>query len=337
MTDTITTAMSRYEGLEFDTAGVAVPKKPAQAILLADFLTRHGMAFGHTMDTAIGAIMKGMELGKPPTWALQNIAVIRGKPAIWGAGLKALAMEHPACGNRLLSGCYNAPEIGGVVGAVNDGEGDIWTMRRELQHELEIRFKAMSERQRQQPGYFCGWAVAMRGDVVAVSLFDSNDAEMAGLGGKGSMYEKWPRRMLAARAVGFLIRDLFPEAMVTDMTREEADDEERIASAPRVSQVITRSAADLVTPTEQDSAPIDTEYSEVQTIQNVNQEPAPEEEDIEAEDKRLRSELKDLMAAITASGRDASKEIAQLSGGRSWRVLSMVERRKIVDDARKMV
>lgn len=334
MTDPITTSMARYEGLEFDTAGVAVPKKPAQAILLADFLTRHGMAFGHTMDTAIGAIMKGMELGKPPTWALQNIAVIRGKPAIWGAGLKALAMEHPACANRLLSGCYSAPEIGSVVGTANDGEGDVWEMRRELQHELAIRFKAMPERQRQQPGYFCGWAVAMRGDVVAVSLFDSNDAEMAGLGGKGSMYEKWPRRMLAARAVGFLIRDLFPEAMVTDMTREEADDEERLAAAPRVSQVVTRSAADLITVEEQSAAPIDTEYSEVET---VHQEPVAPEEDLEAEDKRLRGELKDLMAAITASGRDASKEIAHLSGGRSWRVLSMVERRKIVDDARRLV
>lgn len=42
------------------------------------------------------AIQMGMELGLPPLQALQNIAVINGRPAVWGDSLLALARAHPA-------------------------------------------------------------------------------------------------------------------------------------------------------------------------------------------------------------------------------------------------
>lgn len=325
MSDGITSAMARYEGLEFNN-GVAIPQKPAQAILLADFLVSHGMSFGHTVQTAIGAIMKGMELGKPPTWALQNIAIIRGKPAIWGAGLKGLGMEHPECRNRFLSGCYSGPEIASIIGrkASTSPETDMEVMRAELAGELAVRFQALSEKQRQQPGYFCGWAVAMRGETVAVSLFDSLDADTAGLGGKGSMYEKWPRRMLSARAIGFLIRDLFPESMVTDMTREEAEDEERV-SVRQVSPTV-RSTADLVEPTPVEAEPIETEYQEV----HAPPQPEPRSSEDEAS---LRQRLKVAMAKMTEAGVDAKTTVAGMSGGRSWRDLTLHEQRQVVDAA----
>lgn len=325
MSDGITSAMARYEGLEFNN-GVAIPQKPAQTILLADFLVSHGMSFGHTVQTAIGAIMKGMELGKPPTWALQNIAIIRGKPAIWGAGLKGLGMEHPECRNRFLSGCYSGPEIASITGRETGAspETDMEIMRHELAGELAVRFQALSEKQRQQPGYFCGWAVAMRGGTVAVSLFDSLDADTAGLGGKGSMYEKWPRRMLSARAIGFLIRDLFPESMVTDMTREEAEDEERVSVTRHVAAPV-RTAADLVEPTTVATEPIEVEYQEVHTPQ-----PEPRNSDDEV---ALRQRLRVAMAKMTEAGVDAKMTVAGMSGGRSWRDLTLHEQRQVVEAA----
>lgn len=43
------------------------------------------------------AVQMGMELGLPPLQALQNIAVVNGRPAVWGDSLMAIARAHPAC------------------------------------------------------------------------------------------------------------------------------------------------------------------------------------------------------------------------------------------------
>lgn len=43
------------------------------------------------------AIMMGMEVGLTPMMAMQSIAVINGKPSIWGDGLLALAMSSDMC------------------------------------------------------------------------------------------------------------------------------------------------------------------------------------------------------------------------------------------------
>lgn len=43
------------------------------------------------------AIQYGMEIGLKPLQAVQNIAVINGRPAIWGDALIALVMGNPLC------------------------------------------------------------------------------------------------------------------------------------------------------------------------------------------------------------------------------------------------
>jgi hypothetical protein len=43
------------------------------------------------------AIQMGMEVGLPPMAALQNIAVINGRPSIWGAAALAVVKAHPDC------------------------------------------------------------------------------------------------------------------------------------------------------------------------------------------------------------------------------------------------
>ena len=46
-------------------------------------------------DTAIAMLM-GLELGLNPMQAIQNIAVINGRPSIWGDALLALVQNHPS-------------------------------------------------------------------------------------------------------------------------------------------------------------------------------------------------------------------------------------------------
>ncbi|NOY72935.1 MAG: hypothetical protein GXP14_11265 [Gammaproteobacteria bacterium] len=41
------------------------------------------------------AVQMGSEIGLPPMQALQNIAVINGRPCVWGDALPALAKAHP--------------------------------------------------------------------------------------------------------------------------------------------------------------------------------------------------------------------------------------------------
>lgn len=43
------------------------------------------------------AVQMGAEVGLPPTQALQNIAVINGRPALWGDAVLALVMASPEC------------------------------------------------------------------------------------------------------------------------------------------------------------------------------------------------------------------------------------------------
>jgi RecT family len=43
------------------------------------------------------AIQMGMELGLPPMQALQNIAVINGRPAVWGDAMLALVRSNASC------------------------------------------------------------------------------------------------------------------------------------------------------------------------------------------------------------------------------------------------
>ncbi len=48
-------------------------------------------------DDVLVAFQMGAELGLRPLQALQNIAVINGRPAVWGDAMLALVLSHPDC------------------------------------------------------------------------------------------------------------------------------------------------------------------------------------------------------------------------------------------------
>ncbi|MGI4827768.1 MAG: recombinase RecT [Janthinobacterium lividum] len=81
------------------------------------------------------AVQYGMELGLPPMQALQAIAVINGRPSMWGDAVLAVVMSHPA---------YEWHT------EVVDGEGDaragVFTIKRRGQEEHVARFSVADAR-----------------------------------------------------------------------------------------------------------------------------------------------------------------------------------------------
>jgi hypothetical protein len=131
------------------------------------------------------AIQAGAEIGLSPMQALQSIAVINGRPTIWGDAALALVQASPVCE-------YVTEEIE----EGKDGEAlvAICTAKRR--------------------GY----------PKPTVSRFSVADAKKAGLWGKTGPWTQYPKRMLQLRARGFALRDAFPDVLKGLVTAEEAQD-----------------------------------------------------------------------------------------------------------------
>jgi len=75
------------------------PQNMPELFKLAEIVASSSMApksyIGKPQDTAV-AMMMGMELGLNPMQAIQNIAIINGKPSVWGDAMLALVQNHPA-------------------------------------------------------------------------------------------------------------------------------------------------------------------------------------------------------------------------------------------------
>jgi hypothetical protein len=106
------------------------------------------------------AMAMGYQLGFPVEQSLQDIAVINGRPCLWGDGLLAVAISHHACEYINESPILN--EQGRIV------------------------------------GYTC--KVKRKGHDEHVKQFTVEDAKCAGLLGKGGVWQNYPSRMLQMRA-----------------------------------------------------------------------------------------------------------------------------------------
>lgn len=69
-----------------------IPQDVEQVFRLANAISKSGLAPSTMKDPEklVVAIMHGLEIGLPPMQAVQRIAVINGRPAIWGDALPAL-------------------------------------------------------------------------------------------------------------------------------------------------------------------------------------------------------------------------------------------------------
>lgn len=126
----------------------------------------------------------GAEIGLSLMQALQNIAVINGKPTIYGDAALAVVQAHPHYINHREW----------WEGSIKDGSRTA----------------------------YC--AVTRRGSPEHVVAFSMEDAKKASLWGKSGPWSQYPDRMLQMRARGFAIRDKFADALKGIITREEAED-----------------------------------------------------------------------------------------------------------------
>lgn len=97
--DTVTTAPNRLPA-ERPQAGVDLwnPSTLDQAMKLAEMVANSDLVpkdFRGKPGNVLIAMQMGRELGMPPLMALQNIAVINGRPAIWGDLQLAVVIKHP--------------------------------------------------------------------------------------------------------------------------------------------------------------------------------------------------------------------------------------------------
>ena len=131
------------------------------------------------------ALQMGAEIGLPPMSALQNTAVINGRPGIYGDAALALVRA-----SGLLE-YYKEEMIG------NKTSGD---------------------------DYSCKVTVKRFGYEEATEEFTIDDAKRAGLWNKAGPWTQYPKRMLKFRARGFILRDHFGDVLKGFKTTEELQD-----------------------------------------------------------------------------------------------------------------
>jgi len=126
----------------------------------------------------------GYQVGLSPEQSMQCIAVINGKPSMWGDEMLALCMAH------------------------KDFD--------------DIEEVPMKNKDGTVIGFSC--TVKRRGKSPKVNEFTLDMAKKAGLLGKIGPWTQYPERMLKVRARGFSLRDAFPDALKGIKLREEVQD-----------------------------------------------------------------------------------------------------------------
>ena len=160
----------------------------AKAIVSSGFAPR-GM---EKPESVLVALQWGAELGLTPMAALSNIAVVNGRPSLFGDAALALVRS---------SG--------------------------QLEHYAE---EEVGERGKDSFGYKV--TAKRKGFDAQSETFTVADAKTAKLWGKNGPWTDYPNRMLKFRARGFLLRDVFGDVLKGLRTVEEARDIDPINVTP---------------------------------------------------------------------------------------------------------
>ena len=80
--------------------GILNPANLSEALQMADMLCKSTLIpkdFQNSPGNVLVALQWGMEIGLEPMQALQSIAVVNGRPSLWGDAVIALCRSHPIC------------------------------------------------------------------------------------------------------------------------------------------------------------------------------------------------------------------------------------------------
>ena len=162
---------------------------------VAQYVSRSGLAPKgvETPEAVFVAMEMGLELGLPLMASLQNIAVVNGRPTLWGDSQLA------------------------VVRSTGELE------------EFSEWYEVAGKRVPRNPSAFDDTTAAVcrvkrRGLEASETAFSVADAKRAGLWGKQGPWSQYPARMLRFRARSFGLRDQFGDALRGLLSTEEAGD-----------------------------------------------------------------------------------------------------------------
>lgn len=152
--------------------------------------------FRNRPEDVLVAIQMGVEIGFAPMQALQSIAVINGRPGVWGDGFIALIVSSPLYQDH--------DEYFEVDGQRRDG-------------------LTIDDLKKDTTAAVCTFV--RRGKANPVTRrFTIGQAKKAGLLGKDGPWQNYPDRMLMMRARSFAGRDCFPDLLRGIRTAEEVGD-----------------------------------------------------------------------------------------------------------------
>jgi hypothetical protein len=132
------------------------------------------------------AMAMGYQIGMSVEQSIQAIAVINGKPCLWGDDMLALCMIHPDFEDIIEEPIYQS-SVGTPI-----------------------------------TGFNC--TVKRRGMSDYTQPFTLDMARKAGLLAKQGPWTQYPERMLQLRARAFALRNRFPDALKGIKSREEVED-----------------------------------------------------------------------------------------------------------------
>ena len=166
------------------------PHDIASLELFAKIISNSELApkdYRNKLENCMVAIMMGRELGLSPMQALQGIAVINGRPSVWGDALWALVLSHP--------------EYGGCDEEVTEAEAKcvLRRIRRGVASSVTETFSMA--------------------DAKKAGLVGEKDGE-----GKNTPWKTYPKRMMMWRARTFAARSLYADALKGLSSAEEVGD-----------------------------------------------------------------------------------------------------------------
>lgn len=178
--------------------GIA-PQSIEEAFRLAGGISRSGLAPQgmSSPEQVLVAVMTGMELGLPPMFAVQKIAVINGRPALWGDAIPALLYAR---GFKLVEKMDGAGDKRVAVCQVTRPSGEM----------IERRFSVEDAK---RAGLWQSEARVTRKSRDGSTYQKDND----------SPWYRYPERMLQMRARGFAARDGAADVLGGLYLREELE------------------------------------------------------------------------------------------------------------------
>lgn len=240
-----------------------VPQDFPAVMEVAHVLHASGMAprdFNNPQKICV-AIMHGLEVGMPPMMALQTIAVVNGRPSLFGDGALALVRAS------------------GLLHQIAE------EMEREGPMDPKDPWK----------GAYASCTVKRTDDPKARNFkFSVSDAKRAGLWGKSGPWTQYPKRMLAMRARAYALRDVFPDVLRGLRFAEELVDVQRQDEAAAVESLIGEGdTQDVELP---DAIDVEAE-DEGDGADPIDQSP-PEEEDAPADDTKDEPRVDPILVSL---------------------------------------